>query len=294
MVQDPPATNAALTRDASHRDSNTELTAPRASPLAHEERALSAENRCLANELVLDESPWMTATGIPPQVVMFGLQKEIQATVCALPESLAARFAKLLEEKGIYRTGITQQQLEDTMRRVLADRESRSDAVCPHGTPPTTTIHFWPCDGKLHALPESFEFPSTDVRHAWHQWWFRNEAEGQPPYKSVSTHDLATRKKRQTYSDWRMIMKHISAAIERETGALPPSSMTEQQAAMLCVTGVNSLPLSPSTSSRRTTQLKVTTMFRLVRQAAHQNNQNPRTLEYRPRKKRKKTKRIYL
>ncbi|KAJ8556608.1 hypothetical protein ON010_g9359 [Phytophthora cinnamomi] len=44
MVQDPPATNAALTRDASHRDSNTELTPPRASPLAHEERALSAEN----------------------------------------------------------------------------------------------------------------------------------------------------------------------------------------------------------------------------------------------------------
>ncbi|KAJ8531907.1 hypothetical protein ON010_g14055 [Phytophthora cinnamomi] len=261
-------------------------------PITHSLRASSLFRRCelqkcLANELILGESPWMTTTGIPPRVVMFGLQKEIQATVCALPESLAARFAKLLEEKGIYGTGITQQQLEDTMRRVLADRVPRSDAVCPHGTPPTTTIDFWPSDGKLHALPESFKFPSTDVLHAWHLWWFGNEAEGQPPYKSVFTDDLATRKKRQTYSEWRMMMEHISAAIERETGALPSSSMAEQQAAMLCVTGANSLPLSPSTCSCRTTQLKVTTMLRLVRQAAHKNNQNARTLEYRPRKKRK-------
>ncbi|ETN22049.1 hypothetical protein PPTG_02102 [Phytophthora nicotianae INRA-310] len=262
-------------------------------PTTHSLRASSLFRRCnlhqsLSDQLVQLESPWMTATGIPPQVVMFGLQKEIQATVCALPESLARRFAKLLEEKGICGNGINQQQMEDTMHRVLDERVPQySRAIHREDAPPRATLHFWPSDGKLHALPESFDFPSTDVVHAWHLWWFGSEAAGQPPYKSLCTHDLSTRKKRQTYSEWRVMMEHISSAIERKTGALPPPTMSEQQSAVLCVTGVNSLPLGPSKPSRRVTQLKVTTLLRLVRQVEHNNNPNARRLDYRPRKKRK-------
>ncbi|EGZ28658.1 hypothetical protein PHYSODRAFT_456568, partial [Phytophthora sojae] len=62
------------------------------------------------------------------------------------------------------------------------------------------------------------------------------------------------------------MMQHISTAIKRATGTPPPSSMTEQQAAMLCIAGVNSLQLKTSRHTRRPTQLKVTTMLRLVRE----------------------------
>ncbi|EGZ28657.1 hypothetical protein PHYSODRAFT_468362 [Phytophthora sojae] len=127
----------------------------------------------LRSRLVQVDSPWMTATGIPPQVVMFGLQEEIRVTVCALPESMAARFAQLLEENGICGGGVTQQQLEATLRRVMGENnqtQQQNAASRPGGDAPRTTVYFWPSDGKLHTLPESFEFPSTDVLHAWHLW----------------------------------------------------------------------------------------------------------------------------
>ncbi|ETM31752.1 hypothetical protein L914_20728 [Phytophthora nicotianae] len=182
------------------------------------------------------------------------------------------RFARMLEEKGICGNGITQQQLEETMRKILGERAetpSSHDESERSRITSRTTVHFWPSDGKLHTLPETFEFPSTDVLHAWLMWRFGNEGMGFPPLKSVSTSDLSTRKKRQTYSEWSVMMQHISQAVERCTGKALPTSMTQQQATALCITGVNSLRLGGASRRQRATQLKITTMLRLVREAKH-------------------------
>jgi hypothetical protein len=101
---------------------------------------------------------------------MFELQEQIKRAVCALPEELAKRFVRLLEERAIVGGGISLPQLEATIRRVWDERDP---SQCPTATStsttvPHTTVHLWPGDGKLHTLSESFEFPLNCIADVVH------------------------------------------------------------------------------------------------------------------------------
>jgi hypothetical protein len=154
---------------------------------------LGGLRQLLRAQLVQCDSLWMRATGIPPQAIIFGLQERIQATVCALPDLLAIRLVMLLEQKCICGVGITQHQLETTSRRVVEERSISCDISTTRSQAGDGTLHVWPSNGKFHALPESFHFPSTDVLHALYLWWFGNPSVGLPLLKIMSTRDLSTR-----------------------------------------------------------------------------------------------------
>jgi hypothetical protein len=61
-------------------------------------------------------------------------------------------------------------------------------------------------------------------------WKFGNSRLGYPPLKRISTTDLSTRTKRQTYSEWSILMQRIEAGIMDKTGSVLPKKLTEEHA----------------------------------------------------------------
>ncbi len=124
---------------------------------------------------------------------------------------------------------------------------------------------------------------------AWMLWLFGNSRLGYPRLKRISTTDLSTRTKRQTYSELPILMQLIEAGIMDKTGSVLPKKLTEEHALELFRIGVEILPKPPSQHKRRWSQLKVSTVVRLIREHDQAGNPNRRRLQFKKRKRRRST-----
>ena len=115
-------------------------------------------------------------------------------------------------------------------------------------------------------LPESFEFPQIGALGAWKLWWFGDKAQGYPPLKRIRSHDLPHDGLKKKFSDWSVLMQHITSAVNT-AGVKIPTDMTEEKAAELFRVGMNHLPLAATSRKRRIAELSLSTTLRLVRQA---------------------------
>ncbi|KAE9030377.1 hypothetical protein PF011_g636 [Phytophthora fragariae] len=180
---------------------------------------------------------------------------------------------------------------DETIKELLA--EAGIGATIAANPPPSsasfesnnTRVHFW--DNKFHFLPASFEFPSADPLTAWKLWWLGNVALGYPPFRRVTSRDLSTRQKANTLSEWSMLMTRICAEVEAATGSAVSAVQTEEEADNLFEIGMSRLKLLPTFRERRHSQLKVTTVVRLMREANKTSDPNARSLPFRSRKRQK-------
>ncbi|EGZ29152.1 hypothetical protein PHYSODRAFT_471963 [Phytophthora sojae] len=166
---------------------------------------------------------------------------------------------KVLEEKGVAAGNITRELLRQEIKALLLEvglRRTRSTEPTPASSGPTHTYYSW--GGKFHRLPKEFEFPSIDPLGAWIFWWFGDARRGYPPYKAISSDDLDTPKKKATLAEWSIMMRHISNAVEAQTGMSLPPIRDEPHAIELFNIGYHKLQLKPSKRKRRTNQLKLT------------------------------------
>ncbi|OWY97532.1 hypothetical protein PHMEG_00031918 [Phytophthora megakarya] len=240
----------------------------------------------LRERVLTNDSPWMSASGIPPHIEMYKQQEDTSKAVDRLPAILLEGFSKLLDEKGVAAGNITKDVLECTIRKLLSEAGLSGNANVPceqaSDVNPQRRLFYW--NNKYHYLPEDFEFPSTDPLTAWKLWWFGNAALGYPPLKSISTIDLSTKKKASTFSEWSIFMKYLINAIVKETGQPLPKKMSEKKAHELFEVGIAHLSILPGVRERRVSQLKITTALRLVREGFRANNPNARSVAYRKRK----------
>jgi len=95
---------------------------------------------------------------------------------------------------------------------------------------------------------------------------------GYPPLKNITTVDLSTRLKKQTYSEWTMLMKDLQAAAEEKTGKAVPKKMSEEQALELFTVAMENIPKTSCDHYHRRSQIEVTTMLRLLREAKQKKN----------------------
>jgi len=85
-----------------------------------------------------------------------------------------------------------------------------------------------------------------------------------------------------------IIVKHA----ESERGQPVPNSITEDQALELFTLAQPHIPIAPSTNQkrkRRSTQLKMVTTLRLIREVEQKENPQRRTLPFKSRKRSKRT-----
>jgi hypothetical protein len=237
----------------------------------------------LQTQLNTTNPSWMTPSGIPPHVEMYNYQVQTRETLKELPNIVIAGVEKIIEDKGVCAGNITRDLLKDTIRELVLETNTHWNET-PNTTTgaPTYQLHLW--DGKLHALPQDFDFPSVDTLSAWKLWWFGNPALGYPPFRRISSHDLSTKKKRNTLSEWKAMMRVIVDSVENNSVERIGNIVNEDHAVVIYNTAKQHLPIEQETiahSARRTGQLKMVTALRLIRQSS----QTARPQPYRPRKR---------
>ncbi|KAE8902777.1 hypothetical protein PF003_g13400 [Phytophthora fragariae] len=84
-----------------------------------------------------------------------------------------------------------------------------------------------------------------------------------------------------------MLMTRICAEVEAATGSAVSAVQTEEEADNLFEIGMSRLKLLPTFRERRHSQLKVTTVVRLMREANKTSDPNARSLPFRSRKRQK-------
>jgi len=227
----------------------------------------------------INESPWMKPSGIPPHVEMYKQQELTRDAVEKIPGVVIQGVSNLIEEKGVAAGNITHDLLRSMLKDLIHDvgvanqnKGNNGDASDDeHGG---YQVYNW--GGRLHLLSEDFEFPRVDTFTAWKLWWLGNKSLKQPPYKSISTSDLSTRKKRKTYSEWKRMMTFIVKSIERETREPIPRRLNESQIEQYFDIAKRRLPLNAMTNSnraRRCTQIKMVTALRLIREVLQREQQ---------------------
>ncbi|KAG2886857.1 hypothetical protein PC116_g21315 [Phytophthora cactorum] len=221
----------------------------------------------LATALVRYSSSWIKPTGTPPHVEIYKQLLHMQTSIDNLPPVLLEGMSNLIEEKGVATGNIINQMLEASIESLLTRA-----GIARAGTPPASNTAS-PSDGdnvyyfagKFHLLPETFEFPRAGTFGAWQLWWFGNNARGWPPLKNIHPHDLPKRSMRKTFSDWVMMIKHLTDAAT-VAGRTIPTQPSEQHADIF-EAAMYKLELSPTKHKYRLAELSLTTVQRLVREA---------------------------
>lgn len=213
-------------------------------------------------------------TGIPPHVELYKKIDKMQLSIDQLPPVLLEGMSKVLEEKGVAAGNITKQILEDMIKGLLETvglaRGNTTSTRAANASDGGDLVHFY--GGKFHMLPQSFEFPQIGAFGAWKMWWFGDKAQGYPPLKRIRSLDLPNDGLKKKFSDWSVLMQHITSAIET-AGVDIPVEMTEEKAAELFYVGMAHLPLAPTSRKRRIAELSLSTTLRLVRQAKQVDEQ---------------------
>jgi hypothetical protein len=206
-------------------------------------------------------------------VQLYKQQQLTHDAVERLPSILLSKMENLIEEKGVCAGNITHDLLKTTIRDLVRDLGlglSFSTTPEPDSTLASNEflLHHW--GGRLHILPEDFEFPAVDTYTAWKLWWFGNKSKKYPPFKSINTCDLSSRRKQQTYSSWKVMMQYLIQSIKDATNKPISDKPTEKEIEKMYDIAKRHLPIEHATRSkrkRRSTQLKMVTALRLIRES---------------------------
>lgn len=72
--------------------------------------------------------------------------------------------------------------------------------------PTAPAFHTWTWGGRLHMVPETFEFPKTTVKSLWDLWFFGSKDTHIQPYKHLNGHDLKTESQKQALTRARKVI----------------------------------------------------------------------------------------
>ena len=236
------------------------------------------------------ESPVLRSAGIPPHVELYKRLDKHHESILSLPKIIIEAIDKMLEDKGVQAGNITREYLQNTVSTAIAGLTNfilahvRSPAMSPisngnFSSTGATNFNVFQWGGKFRQLPESFEFPSVDIVSAWRLWFLGNPTQKVLPYCKIDSSDLATRKKRNTLTEWRFIMKKLMDYYQQTTGKTCGNLKTEQQcqAAFEIAQKVLEPIMGPTDSNRarRAAQLKITTIVYNMRRKIGSKKKRP-------------------
>ena len=215
----------------------------------------------------------LSSSGVPPHVQTWlkqdatdNLIREIRHD---MPKELLDGFGDKLREEGVAAGNVTRELLRETisasMREVLqAQREQQHTQNVTESA--SCTQYQW-ADGKLHLLPEDYNFPNVSVSIGWHLWWEGNSEQNVPPYYLLASSDIP-KGQRKRFSDIRCYMRFLINILEQggmtqaDLIAMPQSDLDEA-----CRIATEQLPRRKKLKHVRTLEWVVCTALRELRQA---------------------------
>ncbi|OWZ10234.1 hypothetical protein PHMEG_00016948 [Phytophthora megakarya] len=117
----------------------------------------------------------------------------------------------------------------------------------------------------------------------WRLWWLGNQASGYPPFRSLHSSYFAT-SSRKIFSEWSVLVRHLTTAIETSTGTKMQRPKTQDEADSLYNLGMSNVLLKPSSHPHKQRMERAVTTLRRIRQALHDANPQPRSVLFHHRK----------
>ena len=205
---------------------------------------------------------------------------------------MCERLSKMMEEKEVL-GNITKELLHEMLQNFIDQTGMNGvQRERPVERSPSFQFHYW--NNKYHLL-RIFQALMSKEHGCCGSWLPSSQKRsmdvvvvGYPPLKNITTVDLSTRLKKQTYSEWTMLMKDLQAAAEKKTGKAVPKKMSEEQALELFTVAMENIPKTSCDHYHRRSQIEVTTMLRLLREAKQKKNPKAKKVPFRKRKRSKK------
>ncbi|KAF0754916.1 hypothetical protein AaE_005148 [Aphanomyces astaci] len=213
-------------------------------------------------------------SGIPPYIEVYRLLEHQGSSIDAMPRRIVDQMRGILDERDVTHGTITsvliKQTIVDALQVLGVGRHLDEPALRREDEQGQRVTFLYSWGGRMHKLPEGFEFPLADTATAWSLWWLGNDRLKYVPYNAIDSRDLGSKKQRRILSEWKLVMTELADRYMECCGCSLPASWNERKAAESFDVAVRGLHLLLSTTplerQRRFGQLKVVTVARLIRQ----------------------------
>ncbi len=148
---------------------------------------------------------------------------------------------------------MTRRDLHDTIQSLLQDAglcRTRTKPAAHTTEPKFAAVFLWKIDGKFRRLPEDFEFPQFDAFGVWRLWWFGNPARKYPPFRALQPTDF-TVANRKTYSEWTVLVGHVTKGAQTVNGAPVPRPQSEEEADAIFRVWIANVPMKAAAQQHK-------------------------------------------
>ena len=188
------------------------------------EHVIAGCNRCPVTGLM--------ATGIPPHLAMANELNDMIKQTQLLKEALLARYAELpsqlvtvLLSKFSINGAIplTVDDLTSFLDNAVSRMTSSLLAVLPGPSPASAAashnlmdstsnprFQLWAWGGKMHMVPEGWQFPTADIKAMWNMWYFGHVLDHIRPLRHLKKGDIAGASQVSAWSKTNGVMKAIA------------------------------------------------------------------------------------
>jgi len=193
----------------------------------------------------------LSATGIPPHVVLANrmalmqdeihdLRGELHKAIEELPPKVRDEIVNNMTIEGV--VPITPAQINGIMANfrdevLVAIQNSRSATTAQGSNVPQAVEHdgvlygdyyYWFWGGRMHPVPESFEFPLCDVHTMWDLWLDGKKSQRIKPYRFLKGYDLTDVTQRARLSKANGLMKTLIKLTEKKASEIAPMNANER------------------------------------------------------------------
>lgn len=230
--------------------------------------------------------PSMTATGLPPFILIMNevkeCRKEVTAVIPAVESSVpkvVGGVTQVLEDRAIGAGTVTRDGLRNMLNEVLnkaglfeAVERMRASSGAPSAPPnqaQESNLFMW--NGSFHRVPQTFTFPVGGALVCWQHYCCGDATKGYPPLQQLEPRDMPSKNLRKRLSDYLYLMKRVERLVKEKGGWIAKPTLAQANEMFAAGQEALSLPPLPSNRQRRVNQMKWQSVVQLLRKSNASN-----------------------
>jgi hypothetical protein len=209
----------------------------------------------------------MHPTGVPIQVTLIQASKELERSNQALHKKLdeiaptiVEKVTAMLEERAVESGNVTMQGLKQTLVATLQELRLPLSAPEQRVEPPPPLIqrralqlHMW--GGKLHRVPQDFQFADGTVAALWNLWWLGDLVNGYPPLRMLESSDMSSSNLKKRLSELKGLMQTLERTAKEKGVYFEGDNPTTEQVLAMYNASKSLLPSDTKTAKGRRTRV---------------------------------------
>ncbi|ETV95900.1 hypothetical protein H310_10938 [Aphanomyces invadans] len=119
-------------------------------------------------------TPRLQSSGIPPYIEVYRLLERQRSSIDAIPKNIVDQVRDMLDEHDVARGAIIsvliKQTIVDALQGLGVGQQSDDHEPLLDDEQGQRVTYLHLCGGRMHKLPQEFEFPQADTATAWALW----------------------------------------------------------------------------------------------------------------------------